>query len=111
MAQEAIGMPGGAVYAASKAALLGYIRTLALETAKRGVTVNFIAPGFINTDMLAPYADYHEHMEGQIPIGRFARPEEIANVVAFLMSPGAGYITGAVLPVDGGLTAAIPVHR
>ncbi len=105
------GAIGNSAYAASKAALLGYVRSLALETARRGVTVNFVAPGFINTDMLAPYADYHEHMESQIPAGRFAAPQEIANVVAFLMSPAAGYITGAVVPVDGGLTAAIPVHR
>ncbi|MCT8971655.1 SDR family oxidoreductase [Microbaculum marinisediminis] len=105
------GTIGNSAYGASKAALLGYVRTLALETARRGVTVNFVAPGFIDTDMLAPYADYHQHMESQIPAGRFAAPEEIANLVDFLMSPGAGYITGAVLPVDGGLTAAIPVHR
>jgi NAD(P)-dependent dehydrogenase (short-subunit alcohol dehydrogenase family) len=105
------GSVGNAAYAASKSALLGYMRTLALETAKRGVTVNYIAPGFIDTDMLAPYADYREHMESQIPVGRFAAAGEIAGVVDFLMSPAAGYITGAVVPVDGGLTAAIPVHR
>jgi 3-oxoacyl-[acyl-carrier protein] reductase len=105
------GSVGNAAYAASKAALLGYVRTLALETAKRGVTVNYVAPGFIDTDMLAPYADHREKIEGQIPMGRFAVPEEIAAVVGFLMSPGARYMTGTVLPVDGGLTAAIPIHR
>lgn len=105
------GSVGNAAYAASKAAILGYTRTLAMETAKRGVTVNYIAPGFIDTEMMAPYADYREKMEQQIPVGRFATPEEIAAVVPFLLSPSAGYITGAVVPVDGGLTAAMPVHR
>jgi 3-oxoacyl-[acyl-carrier protein] reductase len=105
------GSVGNAAYAASKAAILGYTRTLAMETAKRGVTVNYIAPGFIDTDMMAPYADYRQKMESQIPVGRFATPQEIAAVVPFLLSPAAGYITGAVVPVDGGLTAAMPVHR
>ncbi|MEJ8573831.1 SDR family NAD(P)-dependent oxidoreductase [Microbaculum marinum] len=105
------GSVGNAAYAASKSALLGYMRTLTLETAKRGVTVNYIAPGFIDTEMMAPYADYREKMESQIPVGRFAAPEEIAAVADFLMSPASCYMTGAVLPVDGGLTAAIPVHR
>jgi NAD(P)-dependent dehydrogenase (short-subunit alcohol dehydrogenase family) len=105
------GNPGNAAYAASKGALISYCRTLAIETAKRGVTVNAIAPGFIDTDMMAPYAAYRADMEKQIPAGRFARPEEIAGMVAFLMSEPAAYITGAVLPVDGGLTAMIGVHR
>ncbi len=102
---------GNAAYAASKAALLAYARTLAIEVARTGVTVNYIAPGFIDTAMMAPYAKFRDHMEGQIPARRFARPEEVAAVVAFLMSPGASYITGAVLPVDGGLSAAIGIHR
>jgi NAD(P)-dependent dehydrogenase (short-subunit alcohol dehydrogenase family) len=102
---------GNAAYAASKAALLGYARTLAIEVARAGVTVNYVAPGFIDTEMMAPYAAYRERMESQIPARRFARPEEIAALVAFLMSPGASYLTGAVLPVDGGLSAAIGVHR
>jgi 3-oxoacyl-[acyl-carrier protein] reductase len=105
------GNPGNAAYAASKGALISYCRTLAIETAKRGITVNTIAPGFIDTDMMAPYAAYRADMEKQIPAGRFAKPEEIAGLAAFLMSDPAAYITGAVLPVDGGLTAMIGVHR
>ncbi|WP_046861773.1 SDR family NAD(P)-dependent oxidoreductase [Microvirga massiliensis] len=105
------GNPGNAAYAASKGALLSYARTLAIETAKRGITVNVIAPGFIDTDMMAPYATYRAGMEKQIPAGRFAKPEEIAGMAAFLLSEPAAYITGTTLPVDGGLTAMIGVHR
>ena len=103
---------GNAAYAASKAALLGYARTLAVELARTGITVNYVAPGFIDTAMLAAYAKFRDTIESQIPARRLrARPEEIAATVAFLMSPGASYLTGAVLPVDGGLTAAIGIHR
>lgn len=105
------GNQGNSAYAATKGAMLSYLRTLAVESAKRGVTVNYIAPGFIDTDMMAPYAAYREKMESQIPAGRFARPEDIAALVGFLMSNEAGYITGAVLPVDGGLTATIAFQR
>ncbi|WP_210496504.1 SDR family oxidoreductase [Microvirga antarctica] len=105
------GNPGNAAYAASKGALLSYCRTLAIETAKRGLTVNVIAPGFIDTDMMAPYAAYRDSMEKQIPAGRFAHPDEIAGLAAFLMSPPAAYMTGTVLPMDGGLTAMMGVHR
>jgi 3-oxoacyl-[acyl-carrier protein] reductase len=102
---------GNAAYAASKGALLSYARTLAIESAKRGVTVNVVAPGFVDTDMMTPYAAYRAEMEKQIPAGRFAKPEEVAGLVAFLMTPTAAYVTGAVLPVDGGVTAMIGVHR
>ena len=105
------GNPGNAAYAASKGALISYCRTLSVETAKRGVTVNVIAPGFIDTDMMAPYAAYRDNMEKQIPAGRFARPEEVAGLAAFLLSEPAAYITGAVLPIDGGLTSMLGVHR
>jgi 3-oxoacyl-[acyl-carrier protein] reductase len=105
------GNPGNAAYAASKGALISYCRTLSVETAKRGVTVNVIAPGFIDTDMMAPYAAYRADMEKQIPAGRFARPEEIAGLASFLMSEPAAYITGTVLPIDGGLTSMLGVHR
>jgi NAD(P)-dependent dehydrogenase (short-subunit alcohol dehydrogenase family) len=105
------GNPGNAAYAASKGALLSYCRTLAVESAKRGITVNYVAPGFIDTEMMAPYAAYRAKMETQIPAGRFAAPGDVAALVGFLMGPGAGYVTGAVLPVDGGLSAMIGVHR
>ena len=78
---------GNAAYAASKAALLGYVRTLAIETARRGVTVNYVAPGFVDTDMLAPFAAYRVATEARIPCGRYASPEEIAAVVGFLRLP------------------------
>lgn len=102
---------GNAAYAASKAALLAHVRGLAVECARRGVTVNYVAPGFIDTAMLEKYADYRAKMEAQIPAGRFAQPEDVAKVVGFLFSPGAGYMTGAVLPVDGGLSASLAAHR
>jgi NAD(P)-dependent dehydrogenase (short-subunit alcohol dehydrogenase family) len=105
------GNPGNAAYAATKGALISYARTLAIETARRGVTVNVIAPGFIDTDMMAPYAAYRETLEKQIPAGRFAQPEDVAALAAFLMGPGGAYVTGAVLPVDGGLTAQMSAHR
>src|SRR2546423_10476437 len=105
------GNQGNSAYAASKAALLGYTRTLAIEIASRGITVNYVAPGFIDTEMLSKYGKYRESMENQIPAKRFAKPDDVAGIVAFLLSPGAAYITGAYLPVDGGLTAAIGIHR
>jgi len=73
--------------------------------------VNYLAPGFIDTAMVAPYAKYREQMESQIPARRFARPEEIANVVCFLLSAQASYVTGSVITVDGGLSAALGIHR
>jgi NAD(P)-dependent dehydrogenase (short-subunit alcohol dehydrogenase family) len=105
------GNQGNAAYAASKAALLGYTRTLAVEVASRNITVNYVAPGFIDTEMISKYAKFREKMESQIPANRFATPDDIAGIVGFLLSPHAGYITGAYLPVDGGLTAAIGIHR
>ena len=105
------GNQGNAAYAASKAALLGYSRTLAIESASRGITVNYVAPGFIDTEMMSKYGKYRESMEQQIPAKRFAAPDDIAGIVAFLLTPQASYITGAYLPVDGGLTASMGIHR
>lgn len=98
------GSPGQTNYAASKAGLIGFARSLAREIGGRGVTVNVVAPGFVVTDMTAtlPEARQQEIL-GQIPLKRMATPSEVASLVAYLASEEAGYITGAVIPVDGGL--------
>ena len=98
------GAPGQANYAASKAGLIGLARSVARELGGRGVTANVIAPGYVDTDMTADLTDKRrEEMMAAIPVGRTAKPEEIAKAVAFLASDDAAYITGAVLPVDGGV--------
>jgi 3-oxoacyl-(acyl-carrier-protein) reductase len=98
------GSPGQTNYAASKAGLVGLARSLAREIGGRGVTVNIVAPGFVTTDMTAdlPEARQQEIL-GQVPLKRMASPAEVAAAITFLASEEAGYITGAVLPVDGGL--------
>jgi 3-oxoacyl-[acyl-carrier protein] reductase len=99
-----IGSAGQANYAAAKAGLVGMARSLAREVASRSITVNVIAPGLVETDMLAALGEERKTaLASQVPLGRIARPEEIAAVVGFLSSEEAGYITGAVVPVDGGL--------
>ena len=105
------GIPGNAAYAATKGAMAAYVRTLAIEIARKGITANCIIPGFVDTDLLAPYAKYRDIMEKQIPAGRFAEPMEIANLARYMLSPEAAYMTGALIPIDGGLGAAIAVQR
>jgi len=90
--------------------MAGYMRTLAVEVASRGITANTIAPGFVDTDMLAAYQGQRERFEKQIPAGRFARAEEIAGLVRYLLSPEAAYITGGEIAIDGGLSAVTPAR-
>jgi 3-oxoacyl-(acyl-carrier-protein) reductase len=98
------GSAGQVNYGASKAGLVGLARSIARELGSRNVTANVVAPGFVTTDMTAelPEARQQEIL-GQVPLGRYAEPGEVAGVVRFLASDDAAYITGAVLPVDGGL--------
>lgn len=98
------GNPGQANYAASKAGLFGLTKTLALEVARKGITVNCVAPGYTETDMVAAVPkEVLDRLIAGIPVQRMARPEEIARAVLFLADDDAGYITGAVIPVNGGL--------
>ncbi|HET7398080.1 MAG TPA: 3-oxoacyl-ACP reductase FabG [Intrasporangium sp.] len=98
------GSPGQTNYAASKAGLVGLARSITRELGGRGITANVVAPGFVETDMTAalPEAQQKAYL-ASIPAGRFARAEEVAEAVRFLASDAAGYISGAVIPVDGGL--------
>ena len=99
-----LGSAGQANYAASKAGLIGMARSLARELGSRNVTVNVVAPGFADTDMTAGLSDERKAaIVSGIPLGRTASPDEVAGVVQFLAGPDAAYITGAVIPVDGGL--------
>jgi 3-oxoacyl-[acyl-carrier protein] reductase len=98
------GNPGQTNYAAAKAALVGFTKSLALEVASRDITVNCVAPGFIDTDMTQAMANaQREGLLARIPLGRLGTPEDIANAVLFLASPRAAYITGATLHVNGGM--------
>ncbi len=99
-----VGAAGQVNYAASKSGLLGMARSFARELGSRGITANVVAPGFVETDMTATLDEKRrEEIAKSVPLGRFCSADEIAKVVTFVASPDAGYITGALIPVDGGL--------
>jgi 3-oxoacyl-[acyl-carrier protein] reductase len=99
-----MGSAGQVNYAASKAGLVGAARSLARELGSRGITCNVIAPGFVDTDMTAELTEERKsEIVGNVPLGRYASPQEVADAVKFIASDEAAYITGAVIPVDGGL--------
>ena len=98
------GNPGQANYAAAKPALIGFTKSLAQEVGSRNITVNCVAPGFIDTDMTKALPDAaREALLGRIPLGRLGSPEDIANAVAYLAGPGGAYVTGTTLHVNGGM--------
>ncbi|MEJ7794752.1 MAG: 3-oxoacyl-ACP reductase FabG [Nocardioides sp.] len=99
-----LGSAGQVNYAASKAGLVGMARSLARELGSRSITANVVAPGFVDTDMTAVLTDAQKDtIKQQVPLGRYGSPEEIAAAVLWLTGEGGGYVTGAVIPVDGGL--------
>lgn len=99
-----LGNAGQANYAASKAGMIGFTKSVAREVAGRGITANVVAPGYVETELTAGLPEsIKEQILGQVPVGRFGEPEEIAEVVAFLAGDGAAYVTGQTIAVDGGM--------
>jgi 3-oxoacyl-[acyl-carrier protein] reductase len=100
-----LGNAGQANYAASKAGIIGFTKSVAREVAQRGITANVVAPGYVETELTRSLPDeVKDQIRGQVPAGRFGEVEEVAEVVAFLAGEGAGYITGQTVAVDGGMT-------
>jgi 3-oxoacyl-[acyl-carrier protein] reductase len=100
-----VGNAGQANYAASKAGIIGFTKSVAREVAQRGITVNAVAPGYVETELTGSLPEnVKDQIRGQVPMGRFGEPEEVAQVVAFLVGETAGYVTGQTIAVDGGMT-------